>query len=78
MDIVEVVTGGFIFNFIGACVRWAYGTTWRTIASKKKYKFSEYLYGLENSDDWFDGGHQFVNRIIGIITLVVLLFLIVY
>jgi hypothetical protein len=63
--------GGIIFNFLGAVVRWLYGTIWRTIANKKKYTFKEYLSGPENSEDWFDiTGHTFVNRIIGLITLV--------
>lgn len=75
---MDIITGGFIFNFIGACVRWTYGTIWRTIANRKKFKFSEYLNGPENSDDWFDNGHELVNRVIGIITLVGLLFSLTY
>jgi len=67
--------GGFLFDFIGAIVRFLYGTIWRTIANKPKFKFSEYLNGPENSDDWFDiAGHSFVNRIIGFITLAFLLY----
>lgn len=62
--------GGVIFNFIGACVRWLYGTLWRTITNKKKYKFHEYLRGPDNSDDFFDNyGHEFINRIVGLISL---------
>lgn len=67
--------GAVLYNFIGACVRWLYGTIWRTIAHKEKFQFHEYLYGPDNSDDYFDNvGHQFVNKVIGIITLVVVIF----
>lgn len=68
--------GGPILNFIGAVVRWIYGTLWRTIAQKPKFKFREYLYGPENSDDWYDlTGHCFVNKIVawGAIALILLL-----
>ncbi|MDX9854567.1 MAG: hypothetical protein RBS81_12360 [Tenuifilaceae bacterium] len=65
--------GGYILGFVGACVRWLYGTTWRTIANRPKYKFSEYLNGPEYSDDWFDmTGHDFVNRVVGMITIVMI------
>lgn len=78
MDISEIFTGGFIFNFIDACIRWTYGTIWRTIAKKKKFKFNEYLNGPKNSDDWFDiTGHTFVNKVIGIVSLVVLILLLI-
>lgn len=64
---------GFILNFLGASVRWTYGTIWRTLSGKRRYKFTEYLYGPNYSDDWFDQkGHMFVNRIIGIVFVVVL------
>ena len=63
--------GGIIFDFIGAVVRWIFGTIWRTIAQKKKFTFREYLHGPDNSDDWFDNvGHSFNNRIIGAVVLV--------
>lgn len=62
--------GGIIFNFIGAVARWIYGTLWRTIAHKQKFTFQEYLYGPNNSDDWFDfAGHSLNNRIIGAMVL---------
>lgn len=58
--------GGAILNFIGATVRWVYGSIWRTLASKPKFGFKEYVYGPKNSDDSFDSlGHQFNNKIIG-------------
>lgn len=62
--------GGIIFDYVGAVVRWIYGTSWRTIAHKPKYKFREYFYGPENSNDWIDKtGHSIVNRIVGMITI---------
>lgn len=65
-----------IFNFIGAVVRWVYGMTWRTIAGKKKFTFKEYLRGPNNSDDWFEfGGHEFVNKIIGVGFLIFIIYL---
>ena len=68
--------GGYIFNFFGAVVRWLYGTIWRTIANKRKYTFIEYLNGPKNSEDWFDKtGHTFVNRVLGLITIVFLVWL---
>ena len=77
MNLLNVLTGWVIFNFIGACVRWTFGTIWRTLANKKKIKFKEYLHGPENSDDWFDfAGHEFVNRVIGMLTIVGLVLLI--
>ena len=39
MDIFEIITGRFIFNFVGACIRWTYGTFWRTIFRKKGFFF---------------------------------------
>lgn len=70
--------GGIIFNFIGALVRWIYGTISRNITNKPKYKFREYLYGPENSKDWYDmTGHGFVNRVIGMITIVVICWIII-
>lgn len=67
---------GEILNFIGAVVRWIYGTIWRTIAGKKKYTFKEYLRGPNDSNDWFDfAGHELVNRIIGMGFLMIIVYL---
>ena len=62
---------GDIINFIGACTRYVYGYTWRSLANKKKFTFKDYLYGLQDSDDWFDmTGHRFINIMVGLITIV--------
>ena len=64
--------GKFIQNLVGASVRWSYGTVWRTLSGKKRYTLTEYMYGPKYSDDWFDQkGHTFVNRIIGMVFIVV-------
>ena len=69
--------GAIIFNFIGGTVRWIYGTIWRTIANKPKYKFSEYINGIENSNDIFDKLEQnFANKIIGMLTVVIHCFIV--
>lgn len=62
--------GAIIFNFIGGTIRWLYGTIWRTVANKPKYKFGEYLNGVEDSRDMFDKlEHNLVNKVIGMITI---------
>lgn len=70
--------GAIIFNFLGASIRWLYGTFWRTIANKRKFTFKEYLYGSEKPSDWFElTGHTFVNKIIGAIILVLICLIII-
>lgn len=73
LPVVSVLSPGkFIQNLVGASVRWSYGTVWRTLSGKKRYTFTEYMYGPKYSDDWFDQkGHTFVNRIIGMVFIVV-------
>ena len=69
-DLIRYYLGRIVANYVGASVRWAYGTVWRTIFNKPKYTYSEYVNGPNDSDDHFDEvGHQFNNRIIGIITI---------
>lgn len=63
LGIIEV-----IFNFIGACIRWVYGTIWRTMAHKPKFTFKEYLNGPKKSSDFFDEfSHGTNNVIIGVV-----------
>jgi len=70
-------TGGFILGYLGGLVRWIFGTVWRTIARKERFKFIEYMNGPEKSEDWFDQtGHQFVNRIVGMMTIVAIVIII--
>lgn len=78
MDIFGITVGRIIFNYIGATIRWVYGTIWRTILNKPKFTYNEYVNGPKNSEDHFDNyGHQFNNRIIGIIFLIGLLIILI-
>jgi len=75
---VEIIWRNLL-NFVGGTIRWVYGTTWRTIARKPKYKFKEYINGLENSYDWFDNKrHNFVNSVIGLLTIVLIIINLIY
>ena len=66
--------GGILFNFIGATVRWIYGTIWRTIANKKKYSFREYLHGPKDGDFIIDEvGHGCNNVAIGMAFLIIVI-----
>ncbi len=62
--------GRVVLNFLGAVPRWIWGSIWRTLFKKPKFKWSEYLYGPENPDYYDVMGHQFNNRIIGALVLV--------
>lgn len=59
-----------VLNFIGAGARWIWGTIWRTLLKKPKFKWSEYLHGPEDPDYYDTMGHQFNNKIIGAIVFV--------
>lgn len=77
-DLIKIYYGRIVANYVGATVRWIYGTIWRTIFKKKKYTYSEYVYGPNDSTDSFDEvGHQFNNKIIGMITIAVVAGLII-
>lgn len=65
-----------ILNYIGGTVRWIYGTIWRTILNRPKFKFSEYIDGPEKPIDSFDNFHGCVNHMVGII-VIGLIFLVV-
>ena len=71
--------GSLVFNFIGGCVRYIYGTTWRTIFHKNKFSFREYINGPNESEDYFDKtAHNFINRIVGILTITIILCWIIF
>lgn len=68
--------GHHFLNYIGATIRWIYGSIWRTIFKKPKFTYKEYLYGPNNSIDHFDVyGHQFNNKIIGMVTFGLIVFI---
>ena len=62
-----------ICNFIGGTLRWIYGSIWRTIFKKPKFKYKEYVFGIEKSKDHFDiHGHHFNNMLITIIFIILI------
>jgi len=67
--------GGIVFGYIGAFVRYIFGTIWRTILNKKKYSFQEYLFcPLDTEDEFFDShGTNLLNKVIGIVFIVTIL-----
>ncbi len=70
------IIGRTILNYIGGTIRWIYGTIWRSIFYKPKYKYSEYIHGPKNSKDYFDKyGHEFNNRVIATIFIVIIVLL---
>ena len=70
--------GGIIINFIGATIRWVYGTISRTLFNKPRFTFDEYVNGPKHSDDYFDEmGHQFNNKIIGFIFITLIISILV-
>ena len=61
----------YVLSPIGATVRWAWCSTWRSIAGKKKFTFKEYLNGPKGGEPFIDNVvHEFNNRLIGGIVLV--------
>ena len=69
---------GIIINLIGASTRYIYGTTWRSIAEAKRYSFEEYLYGPKTDDQIDIDQHILVNIIVGLISIVTIVYLIKY
>ena len=77
MDFIEIITGRFLLNYIGGTIRFIYGTLWRTIFDKPKFTFKEYIKGPKKSIHYDDFGHQFNNRIIGVIFLGIIILMLV-
>lgn len=44
-----------LLHYYGATIRWIYGSIWRSLSNKKKYKFTEYFNGPESSKWAFAG-----------------------
>ena len=66
-----------IFNFIGAVVRWTFGSLFRTLANKPKFTFKEYLNGPKKPG-WFDEqAHGTNNVIVGVVSTVAIVILLV-
>lgn len=76
-EFVAFVLLDVIFNFIGAVVRWIFGSIYRTLFQKPKFTFKEYLSGPKKSD-WFDEhAHGTDNVIVGVIFTIAVIFLVV-
>lgn len=61
---------GIILNIIGASIRFAIGTFWRTISNKNKFTFEQYKNGSIISNEWIDNAkHTHINKIIGFVII---------
>ena len=66
-------------NLIGGTIRWIYGTVWRSLFKKPKFKYKEYVFGLEKSKNHYDAhGHDFNNVIVTIISIGILINIFIY
>jgi len=79
---MNIIAGFFIMR-LGALVRFIYGTLIRKIglSNSPYYTLHEYINGSERPEDdhWDkDASHEFVNRVVGMITLVAIGFTIFY
>ncbi len=64
-----------IFNFIGAVVRWIFGSIYRTLFKKPKFTFKEYLSGPKKAG-WFDEqAHGTNNVIVGVVFTIAIIFI---
>ena len=75
--------GGFLIMRLGGLVRYIYGTLIRKLGLSQSpyYSLREYIHGSERPEDehWDKGGaHEFVNRVVGTIALVIICVTIVY
>ena len=65
---------GIILNIIGASIRFAFGTIWRTISNKNKFSFEQYKNGSIISNEWIDNPkHNHINKIIGFTLLALII-----
>ncbi|APS40628.1 hypothetical protein [Salegentibacter sp. T436] len=76
-EFIGFVVIEIIFNFIGAVIRWWFGTIGRTIKNKPKHKFTEYLNGPKNPDHFDNQAHGTNNVIIGVVSTIVIILLVV-
>jgi hypothetical protein len=66
----------FLLNYIGGTLRFIYGITWRTIFKKPKFTYKEYIYGPKKKNYYDENGHEFNNRIIAFIFIIIIIFII--
>lgn len=69
MDIIGIITGKVLLNYIGGTIRYIYGSIWRTLFDKPKFTFKEYINGPKKRDYYDEMGHEFNNRLIAFIFL---------
>jgi len=65
---MEEIVGVFFkmtFNFLGACIRWFFGSIQRIVLKKRRYTFKEYLLGPEELLDIDDDYDVSKNIIVG-------------
>jgi hypothetical protein len=69
MDIIQIIIGRFILNYIGGTIRYLYGTIWRIIFNKPKFTYKEYINRPKRKNYYDEMGHEFNNHIIAFIVL---------
>ncbi len=67
----------YILQVIGACLRYVYGSIWRSIFNKPKFTYKDYLNGPKKYDNHEKFTHRYNNQIIGLLFLGVLLNLLI-
>jgi hypothetical protein len=82
MELLQILIGRSLFLYLGGFVRFVYGTLIRKIGLNKDkyYSLKEYIHGSNRlgEDHWDKGtSHEFVNRIIGLISIVIIAILFV-
>ena len=72
MDFIQIITGQFLLNYIGGTLRFIYGTVWRTLFNKPKFSYKEYIYGPKRPNYYDKTGHDFNNRMIAFIFIMII------
>jgi len=76
MELIAVIIGRFLLNYIGRTLRFIYGTVWITIFKKPKFTYKEYIQGPKKKTYYDENGHEFNNRMIGFIFIMIIVVLI--
>ncbi len=77
MDIIGVLTGRVLLNYVGGTLRYVYGSIWRNLFDRPKFTFKEYINGPKKGDYYDESRHKFNNRIIAFIFLIIILLVLV-
>lgn len=73
-DILAYVILQVVLNFIGASIRWVFGSLWRTLTNKPKRTYKSYVYGEDFESDSYD---DFTVGIINPITAVIFIAIVI-